>query len=131
VTGAPAAASPTAGVPDPGVALPIAITRDGRLQTGDAREGLVALIGAMFASPRKHWPHAPWFGLYEVASAPRPDRLALADQLNQALRHLGVAWASVAEVQLAAGEGDGERRFAIVLAGPENDRWEERHEVPA
>lgn len=106
-----------AGVPDTVLAIPIALSPDGRFATADAVDGLTRLFEIMFATSRETWPHAPWFGLYELVSARPVMEVEIAEQLNEALRGLGVHWARVANVEseLLDGRRSGQRRFRIDL----------------
>jgi hypothetical protein len=100
-------------VPSAVLAVPIRLSDDGRFVTGDAAESLSGLIQIMFATSRQAWPHAPWFGLYETVSAPKPWGIDVQEALNVALRNLGVSWVSVRHVYDPEMGPTGERVFRM------------------
>lgn len=100
------------------VSLPIRITRDGQFERGEATDEVIRLIQAMVATTSTSWPHAPWFGLFEVfndANLGLQEQPALVDALNTALRNLGAGWAEVQRVHTSPDRKPGERRFDITL----------------
>jgi len=100
------------------VALPIRITRDGQLERGEATDQVIRLIQAMAATTATSWPHAPWFGLFELfndANLGLQEQPGLVDALNTALRNLGAGWAEVQHVRTSPNRNPGERRFDITL----------------
>ena len=100
------------------LAFPLTIGPDGRLARTDRVSSLVAVLGAMAASPASSWAHAPWFGLQEVfagANVALEQQPALADALNRGLDGLGIGWARVEAVTVPRGHAPGERRFELTL----------------
>ena len=101
------------------IALPFRITRDGQLDRGEDTDQVLRLIQAMAATTSTHWPHAPWFGLYEQfanANMALQDQPILADALNTALANLGVDWARVRRIGTPGNPSEhGDRRFDITL----------------
>jgi hypothetical protein len=103
------------------IGLPLRVGRDGQLARSTPHDALVRLFGAMAATSRTAWPHAPWFGLAEVlaeANVQLEDHPALADALNAALAGLGVTWTRVERVHTAPA-AHGQRAFHIVLVSAE------------
>lgn len=101
------------------LALPFRVGRDGRLERTDRVTSLLSTVRAMAATPASAWPHAPWFGLYELfaaANLEREQQPALEDALNAAFRQLGVDWASVLSVTAPRRRAPGERRFDLALS---------------
>lgn len=105
------------------LALPLRVTPDGQLARAEGADSLLRLIQAMVATTRGNWPHAPWFGLHErflAVNADVEDHAVLADALNEALKHLGVHWATVQGVR-SVRAAYGERRFNVTLLVGEDD----------
>jgi hypothetical protein len=100
------------------VSLPIRITRAGQLERGEATDQVIRLIQAMAATTSTSWPHARWFGLFEMfndANLGLQEQPALVDALNTALANLGAGWAEVQRVRTSPDRKPGERRFDITL----------------
>lgn len=102
------------------ISFPLRVNDRGRLERGDRVDGLLQVLRAMVGTPSRSWSHAPWFGLHEAFLEANPalqDHPRLADNLNTALRELGIDWARVDAVSFQREAPRMEdRRFQVTLA---------------
>lgn len=100
-------------------ALPLRVTPEGRLAQQDPLEAVLETIRVMAGTTATTWPHAPWFGLFELfteaAGRQKQDHESLKDALNLALGNLGVAAYTVQAVTTGAADGSGRRSFQLTL----------------
>lgn len=98
----------------------IQVTPAGRLEETDDLSAILGVLQVMIGTTSTHWPHAPWFGLYEAFAAAakreKSDHEALKDAINLAWRELGVADFTVESVTTAEADDAGRRQFALVVS---------------
>jgi hypothetical protein len=103
-------------------ALPLRITPDGRLDRQDPLDAVLGMIRVMAGTTRTTWPHAPWFGLFELfteaAERQKQDHEALKDSLNTALAKLGISGYTVHAVTTGSIDGSGRRSFQLTIHDP-------------
>ncbi len=85
----------------------------------------------MFATSNTTWPHAPWFGLYELVSSKQVWGIEVAEGLNEAFKNLGIEWAEVTSVEDPEMKSGGERAFHIEFRGSDGQTFHALETVAA
>jgi hypothetical protein len=121
-------------IPRECAAVPLRISRRGRLVRGDPWRALEQLIGVMLLTPAQALRHAPWFGLHEILVNPDAQRDAeikrdLEPALTEVLKELNVTWATVEpdSLEVVTNEQSCERMITFALVATDGSGM--RHDV--